>query len=139
LRIQTVGYDQLVQVRMICERVSKQPRLGLFWFIAKDRNASRFAAFSRPLVEVPEIGDFQKLNESHADAWPEPNSDQAFAAPRRPLCAIKSGHGLTAHSLPRKHGANPHGGRQRPTLPTADLFSDHGYAVLRSQRSTQSP
>jgi hypothetical protein len=52
-------------------RISQQPRLGLFWFIAKDRNASRFAAFSRPLVEVPKIGDFQKLNESHADAWPE--------------------------------------------------------------------
>ncbi len=56
---------------MICERVSKQPRLSLCWFIAKGRNASRFAAFSRPLVEVPEIGDFKKLNESHGDAWPE--------------------------------------------------------------------
>jgi hypothetical protein len=52
-------------------RISHKPRLGLFWFIAKDRNASRFAALSRPLVEVPEIGDFQKLNESHADAWSE--------------------------------------------------------------------
>jgi len=51
--------------------ISCQPRLGLFWFIAKDRNASRFAALSRPLVEVPEIGDFQRLNESHVDAWSE--------------------------------------------------------------------
>jgi hypothetical protein len=52
-------------------RISCQPRLCLFWFIAKDRNASRFGALSRPLDEVPEIGDFQKLNESHADAWSE--------------------------------------------------------------------
>jgi hypothetical protein len=52
-------------------RIFHQPRLGLFWFIAKNRNASRFAAVSRPLVEVPEIGDFQKLNESHTDTWSE--------------------------------------------------------------------
>ena len=52
-------------------RISHYPRLGLFWFIAKDRNASRFAAYSRPLVEVPEIGDVQRLDESHANAWSE--------------------------------------------------------------------
>jgi hypothetical protein len=52
-------------------RIPDQPRLGLFWFIAKDRNASRFAALSKPLIEVPEIGDFQMLSESYAHAWSE--------------------------------------------------------------------
>lgn len=51
--------------------ISYQPRLGLFWFIAKDRNSSRFAALSRPLDEVPEIGDIQRLEENHAEAWLE--------------------------------------------------------------------
>jgi hypothetical protein len=49
--------------------VSRQPRLGLFWFIAKGRNASRFAAFSQLLNNVPEIDDFRKINENHFDAW----------------------------------------------------------------------
>jgi hypothetical protein len=52
-------------------RISHYPRLGLFWFIAKDRNMSRFAAFSRPLAEVAENKNFQRLAEEHPEAWVE--------------------------------------------------------------------
>jgi hypothetical protein len=52
-------------------RACYRPRLGLFWFIAKDRNQSRFAAFSRPLDAVPEFDDFQRLNDSFVNAWSE--------------------------------------------------------------------
>ena len=49
---------------------SDEPRLGLFWFIAKDRGPSRFASLSRPFSEVSEIGGFKTLDEGHVDVWP---------------------------------------------------------------------
>lgn len=52
------------------EPVPIEPRLGLFWFIAKDRNPSRFASLSRPFSEVFEIGGFKTLDEGHVDVWP---------------------------------------------------------------------
>ena len=44
--------------------------MGLFWFIAKDRNASRFASISRPFSEVAEVAGFKTLDEGHVDVWP---------------------------------------------------------------------
>ena len=44
--------------------------MGLFWFIAKDRNPSRFAALSRPFSQVSEVGGFKTLDEGHVDVWP---------------------------------------------------------------------
>jgi hypothetical protein len=52
------------------EPVPPEPRLGLFWFIAKDRTSSRFASLSRPFCEVSEIGGFKTLDEGHVDVWP---------------------------------------------------------------------
>jgi hypothetical protein len=49
---------------------SKEPRIGLFWFIAEDRRPSRFASASRPFSEVSEIGGFKTLDEGHVDVWP---------------------------------------------------------------------
>ena len=49
---------------------SNEPRLGLFWFIAKDRNPSRFASLSRPFSRVSEVGGFKTLDEGHVDVWP---------------------------------------------------------------------
>jgi hypothetical protein len=47
-----------------------EARIGLFWFIAEDRKASRFASISRPFSEVSEIGGFKTLDEGHVDVWP---------------------------------------------------------------------
>jgi hypothetical protein len=47
-----------------------EPRLGLFWFIANDRKASRFASFSRPFKAVAEIGGFKTIEEGHVNIWP---------------------------------------------------------------------
>ena len=47
-----------------------KPRLGLFWFIAKDRNHSRFASISRPFSRVAEVAGFKTLDEGHVDVWP---------------------------------------------------------------------
>jgi hypothetical protein len=52
------------------EPVPPEPRLGLFWFIAKNRNPSRFASLSQPFREVSEIGGFKTLDEGHVDVWP---------------------------------------------------------------------
>lgn len=49
---------------------SIEPRLGLFWFIAKDRGPSRFASISRPFSAVSEVAGFKTLNEGHVDVWP---------------------------------------------------------------------
>jgi hypothetical protein len=49
---------------------SDEPRLGLFWFIAKDRNPSRFASISRPFSRVAEVAGFKTLDEGHVDVWP---------------------------------------------------------------------
>jgi hypothetical protein len=49
---------------------SNEPRLGLFWFIAKDRNPSRFASISRPFSRVGEVAGFKTLDEGHVDVWP---------------------------------------------------------------------
>jgi hypothetical protein len=54
------------------ERVqtSNEPRLGLFWFIAKDRSLSRFSSISRPFSGVAEVAGFKTLDEGHVDVWP---------------------------------------------------------------------
>ena len=49
---------------------SNEPRLGLFWFIAKDRGPSRFASISRPFSGVAEVAGFKTLDEGHVDVWP---------------------------------------------------------------------
>ena len=49
---------------------SNEPRVGLFWFIAKDRNLSRFASISRPFSRVAEVAGFKTLDEGHVDVWP---------------------------------------------------------------------
>ncbi len=48
---------------------SAEPRLGLFWFIGKDRNPSRFASLSRPFSQVSEVAGFKTLDEGHVDIW----------------------------------------------------------------------
>jgi len=52
------------------EPVPTEPRLGLFWFIAKNRNPSQFASFSRSFSDVSEIEGFKTLDEGHVDVWP---------------------------------------------------------------------
>jgi hypothetical protein len=49
--------------------LSSESRLGLFWFVATDRKASRFASLSRSFNEVAEIGGFKTLDEGHVDVW----------------------------------------------------------------------
>ncbi len=49
---------------------SNEPRLGLFWFIAEDRNRSQFASISRPFSQVAEVAGFKTLDEGHVDVWP---------------------------------------------------------------------
>ena len=49
---------------------SNEPRLGLFWFIAQDREPSRFASISRPFSRVAEVAGFKTLDEGHVDVWP---------------------------------------------------------------------
>ena len=49
---------------------SNEPRVGLFWFIAKDRDPSRFVSISRPFSEVAEVAGFKTLDEGHVDVWP---------------------------------------------------------------------
>jgi hypothetical protein len=49
---------------------SAEPRLGLFWFIAQERNPSRFASCSRPFSKVSEVAGFKSLDEGHVDIWP---------------------------------------------------------------------
>ena len=46
-------------------------RVGLFWFIAKDRNPSRFASVSRALVDVPRSENFHRLDATHTKTWPD--------------------------------------------------------------------
>jgi hypothetical protein len=46
------------------------PRIGLFWFIAKDRNLARFAGVSRPWSSVPTVAGKKALDQEHADVWP---------------------------------------------------------------------
>jgi hypothetical protein len=50
--------------------IPTEPRLGLFWFIAKNRNPSQFASLSRPFSDVSEIEGFKTLAEGHVDVWP---------------------------------------------------------------------
>jgi hypothetical protein len=50
-----------------------EARIGLFWFIAEDRKASRFASISRPFSEVSEIGGFKTLDEGHVDVLIKPS------------------------------------------------------------------
>ena len=52
------------------DTTSTEPRLGLFWFIAKDRSPSRFAGLSRPFSSVSEVAGFKTLDEGHVDIWP---------------------------------------------------------------------
>ena len=52
------------------DTTSTEPRLGLFWFIAKDRSPSRFASLSRPFSSVSEVAGFKTLDEGHVDVWP---------------------------------------------------------------------
>jgi hypothetical protein len=50
---------------------SNEPRLGLFWFIAKgDRRPSRFTSISRPFSRILEVAGFKTLDEGHVDVWP---------------------------------------------------------------------
>jgi hypothetical protein len=44
-------------------------RIGLFWFIAKDRNLARFAEVSRPWSSVPTVAGKKALDQEHADVW----------------------------------------------------------------------
>ena len=48
---------------------SNEPRVGLFWFIAQDREPSRFASCSRPFSQVSEVAGFKTINEGHVDVW----------------------------------------------------------------------
>ena len=48
-----------------------EPRLCLFWFLGKDRNASRFVTFSRRVTEISAVEGRKRLSASHAEAWPE--------------------------------------------------------------------
>ena len=45
-------------------------RIGLFWFIAKDRNPARFAGVSRPWSSVPTVAGTKAFDQEHADVWP---------------------------------------------------------------------
>jgi hypothetical protein len=45
-------------------------RIGLFWFIAKDRNPARFAGVSRQWSCVPTVAGKKVLDQGHADVWP---------------------------------------------------------------------
>lgn len=45
------------------------PKVGLFWFIAKDRNPARFAGVSRPWSSVLTAKGRKALDRGHADAW----------------------------------------------------------------------
>lgn len=44
-------------------------RIGLFWFIAKDRNPARFAGASRSWSSVPTVAGKKVLDQEHADVW----------------------------------------------------------------------
>jgi hypothetical protein len=50
---------------------SHESRLGLFWFLATDRNPSRLVSLSRPISEVSEFAGIQRLNTSHLEVWPD--------------------------------------------------------------------
>jgi hypothetical protein len=50
--------------------IGNEPRLGLFWFIAKDHDFSRFASCSRPFSQVSEVAGFKTLDDGHIDIWP---------------------------------------------------------------------
>jgi hypothetical protein len=45
-------------------------RIGLFWFIAKDRNPARFAGVSRKWSSVPTVAGKKVLDQDHANVWP---------------------------------------------------------------------
>jgi hypothetical protein len=45
-------------------------RIGLFWFVAKDRNPARFAGVSRPWSSLPTVAGKKVLVQDHADVWP---------------------------------------------------------------------
>src|SRR5436309_2374456 len=49
---------------------SAESRLGLFWFIAKSRSASRLAPMSRPFSGVAEGRGSKTLDEGHVGVWP---------------------------------------------------------------------
>jgi hypothetical protein len=44
-------------------------RIGVFWFIAKDRNPARFAGVSRPW-SLPTVACKKVLDQDHADVLP---------------------------------------------------------------------
>jgi hypothetical protein len=46
------------------------PRIGHFWFIAKDRNPSRFVGVSRPLSSIVAKDGVKRLAQDHAALWP---------------------------------------------------------------------
>jgi hypothetical protein len=48
---------------------STEPRVGLFWFIARTRRHSHFVSISRPFSKVPEVAGFKTLDEGHVDVW----------------------------------------------------------------------
>jgi hypothetical protein len=48
-----------------------EPRVGLFWFLAKDRNASRFVTLSRPASETSEQAGVRRLFKTHREVWPD--------------------------------------------------------------------
>jgi hypothetical protein len=79
---------------MICERVSKQPRLGLFWFIAKDRNASRFAAFSRPSLRCLRLVTFRSSTKAMLMRGRNPTATKPLQRREGRYVPSKAGMGL---------------------------------------------
>ena len=61
-----------VYIRVESDTVAtaNEPRLGLFWFIAKDHDFSRFASCSRPFSQISEVAGFKTLDDGHVDIWP---------------------------------------------------------------------
>lgn len=52
-------------------RARFEPRLGLFWFLAKDRNPSRFAALSCLLSNLDQTEAVRRFGTTHEQAWPD--------------------------------------------------------------------
>jgi hypothetical protein len=50
---------------------SNKPRVGVFLFIAKNRNPSRFACFTSKLEIIPEFKGIKAIPQTHAQAWLE--------------------------------------------------------------------
>ena len=61
---------EYIRVEIEAVSPSNEPRVGLFWFIAKERGPSRFCSLSRPFSGVSEVAGFKTLDKGHVDIWP---------------------------------------------------------------------